>query len=264
MFSGIGGIELGFERQGFKTKWFVENEPYAQCVLKKRFPNTVIYDDVTNVDFRTVPKVDILTGGFPCQDISNAGKRTGIEGSRSSLWTYFCQAIGIIRPKFAFIENVSALLRRGLEKVLCDLASIGYDAEWHCVSASAIGAPHQRDRIFIIAYSNPGLYINQKEQIQTRGQATNNQIIRDAANTDNKRLSEQQSSRKKQQSRSGFNRLSVCEEWREINPSKTFLRRGDDGISNRIHRIRCLGNAVVPVVAEVFAKAIKETNIKAK
>ena len=154
LFSGIGGIELGFEKQGFKTEWFVEREPYAQEILKKRFPRTKIYDDVTTLDFKTIPKVDILTGGFPCQDISNAGKRAGIEGSRSSLWKYYFKAIREIRPKIAFIENVSALLNRGLDVVLADLASIGYDAEWYCVSASAVGANHQRDRIFIIAYPN--------------------------------------------------------------------------------------------------------------
>ena len=85
LFSGIGGIELGFEREGFETVWCIERDSYAQQILRKRFPNAIIYDDVTTIDFTTVPKVDILTGGFPCQDISNAGKRVGITGSRSSL-----------------------------------------------------------------------------------------------------------------------------------------------------------------------------------
>lgn len=151
LFSGIGGIEIGFEKAGFETKWFVENEPYARAILKKRFPNAKIYGDITKIDFGTVPKVDILTGGFPCQDISNAGTRTGIKGSRSSLWKYYLKAIRILRPKFAFIENVSALLNRGLNVVLADLTTVGYDAEYHCVPASAVGAPHRRDRIFIIA-----------------------------------------------------------------------------------------------------------------
>lgn len=91
LFSGIGGIELGFERAGFHTKWFVEYDPYAQEILRKRFPKAKIYGDITKIDFRDVPKVEILTGGFPCQDISNAGKRAGIEGSRSSLWKYYCE-----------------------------------------------------------------------------------------------------------------------------------------------------------------------------
>lgn len=166
LFSGIGGIELGFERQGFKTKWFVENNPYAKEILKKRFPNTYIYGDITKIDFKSIPKVDILTGGFPCQDISNAGKRAGIEGSRSSLWKYYLKAIGEIRPKVAFIENVSALLNRGLDTVLTDLASVGYDAEWYCVPASSVGAWHKRDRVFIISYpTNIGLQNKTNEQV---------------------------------------------------------------------------------------------------
>lgn len=152
LFSGIGGIEIGFKRQGFKTEWFVENDKYAQEILKKRFPETIIFDDITQVDFRTVPQVEILTGGFPCQDISNAGKQKGIEGERSGLWQEFKRAISEIRPKVAFIENVSALTHRGLDTVLCDLAEIRYDAEWYCVRASDVGAWHRRERIFIIAY----------------------------------------------------------------------------------------------------------------
>jgi len=151
LFSGIGGIEIGFEKQGFKTKWFVENDLYAREVLKKRFPEAILYGDITKIDFTKVPRVDILTGGFPCQDISNAGKRAGIEGSRSSLWKHYLRAISVLRPRYALIENVSALLGRGLDVVLCDLAQVGYDAEYHCVSASSVGAPHRRDRIFIVA-----------------------------------------------------------------------------------------------------------------
>ncbi len=153
LFSGIGGIELGFERAGgFETAWFVENDPHAQAVLRKHWPDAAIYDDVTTVDFTNVPRIDILTGGFPCQDISNAGKRAGIEGSRSGLWSHCVRAVRDLRPRLAMFENVSALTRRGLDAVLCDLAAIGYDAEWYCVPAAAVGAPHRRDRIAILAY----------------------------------------------------------------------------------------------------------------
>ena len=167
LFSGIGGIEIGFEKEGFKTKWFIEKEPYAQAILKKRFPGTIIYEDVTKIDFRTVSKVDVFTGGFPCQDISGAGKKVGIEGSRSSLWKYYAKAIRILRPRIAFIENVSALTIRGLNVVLSDLAKIGYDAEWYNISASSVGAFHQRERIFIIAYPNsnrePNVSFNERQ-----------------------------------------------------------------------------------------------------
>lgn len=108
LFSGIGGIELGFERAGgFKTIWFIEKEPYAQAILRKHWPDTPVYGDITKIDFTKLPKPDILTGGFPCQDISNAGKRKGIEGERSGLWKEYLRAIGEIRPRFVFVENVS-------------------------------------------------------------------------------------------------------------------------------------------------------------
>ena len=155
LFSGIGGIELGFEREGFTTKWFVEWDEYCQAVLRKNFKGAKIYGDIQKINFDELEKVDILTGGFPCQDISVAGKGKGIiEGKRSSLWKHFHRAIGEIRPKYAVIENVSALTFRGLCNVLADLAEIGYDAEWVCLRASDFGALHRRERIFIIAYSN--------------------------------------------------------------------------------------------------------------
>ena len=106
----------------------------------------------------------MLTGGFPCQDISNAGKRAGIKGSRSSLWKHYARAISEIRPRIVFIENVAALTQRGLDTVLCDLAKIGYDAEWHCIPASAVGAPHKRDRIIILGYSEHVGWDAAKEQ----------------------------------------------------------------------------------------------------
>ena len=181
LFSGIGGIELGFEKQGFKTLWFIENDLYAREIIRKRFPKADIYDDVTQIDFKTIPKIDILTGGFPCQDISNAGKRAGIEGRRSSLWKYYLEAIRILRPRYALIENVSALLNRGFDVILADLAEVGYDAEWHCVPASAVGALHRRDRIFILAYPQLCGYIHRqiKEQSTERGK----QAFRDIGST---------------------------------------------------------------------------------
>ena len=155
LFSGIGGIELGLERAGgFETAWFCDCEPYAVAILNKHWPGTPVYEDVTKLDFANVPKIDVLTGGFPCQDISNAGKRAGIEGSRSGLWSYCAQAISALRPRLALFENVAALTQRGLDTVLGDLAALGYDAEWYCFPAKAVGAPHQRDRIVILAYPN--------------------------------------------------------------------------------------------------------------
>ena len=153
LFSGIGGIELGFEREGFETRWFVENNPYCQEVLKQHFPKATIYGDITKLDFSKLEQVEVLTGGFPCQDISVAGYKMGIkEGKRSSLWQYYKEAIRVLRPEYAVIENVPNLINLGLDTVLANLAEIGYNAEWFCLSASQVGAPHRRERIFIIAY----------------------------------------------------------------------------------------------------------------
>lgn len=153
LFSGIGGIELGFEREGFHTRWFVENNPYCQAVLRKHWKKARIYGDITKLDLSKLPKVQILTGGFPCQDISVAGKKVGLkEGKRSSLWSFYAKAIGILQPEVALIENVPNLINLGLDIVLTDLAEMGYDAEWFCLSASEIGAPHLRQRLFVIAY----------------------------------------------------------------------------------------------------------------
>jgi len=158
LFSGIGGLELGFERTGrFKTIWHCEIEPYPSAVLEKNFPGVVNYGDITKVDWSKVERPDVLVGGFPCQDISVAGKGQGIkEGTRSGLWSEYARAIRELRPRYVVVENVAMLARRGLVRVLGDLASLGYDAEWFTIRASDVGAPHRRERLFIIAHSNGG------------------------------------------------------------------------------------------------------------
>jgi DNA (cytosine-5)-methyltransferase 1 len=154
LFSGIGGIDLGLERAGMRTRWFSEIDPYASRVLKKHWPDVPNYGDITQIDFRAVEPVDVLAGGFPCQDVSNAGKREGIDGERSGLWSEYARAIGELRPRYVFVENVAALLVRGLDRVLGDLAALGYDAEWDCIPAAAVGAPHLRDRLYLVAYTS--------------------------------------------------------------------------------------------------------------
>ena len=152
LFAGIGGFSLGLERAGMKCAWQVEIDPYARAVLNKHWPDVPKHDDV-----RTFPpthtqdfSVDLICGGFPCQDISYAGKGAGLAGARSGLWHEFARIIGEIRPKYVLVENVAALLTRGMGEVLGTLASLGYDAEWHVISASAVGAPHRRERVWII------------------------------------------------------------------------------------------------------------------
>ena len=152
LFSRIGGIDLGFERAGIDTLWQVEIDPYCRNLLEMRFPNAARYEDVNKVGSHNLQPVDIISGGFPCQDISYAGKGAGIDGSRSGLWSQLHRVIGELRPRFALIENVPALLKRGLDRVLSDLADIGYDAEWQVISAKDVGAPHLRKRVWIVAY----------------------------------------------------------------------------------------------------------------
>ena len=154
--SGIGGFALAAQWVWGKEHnivEFVERELYCQQVLGQHWPTVNIHSDICDFVFRG-DSVDLITGGFPCQDISIAGKGVGIEGERSGLWTEFKRIIGECRPKFALIENVPALTFRGLDRILCDLAEIGYDAEWQSISASEVGAWHKRERIWIVAYSN--------------------------------------------------------------------------------------------------------------
>ena len=157
LFSGIGAFSLGLERAGMRTVAFVEIDPFCRRVLAKHWPEVRCYDDVQMLTAdRLVAdniSVDIICGGFPCQDISVAGRGAGLAGERSGLWSEFARLIGEIRPSYAIVENVAALLGRGLGTVLGDLAALGYDAEWHCIPASAIGAPHIRDRVWVVAYA---------------------------------------------------------------------------------------------------------------
>lgn len=177
LFSGYGGLDLAVEEfTGGETVWHVEFDKAPSKVLEKNFPGMPNYGDIRKVDWSQVEPIDILTGGFPCQDVSLAGRRAGMqEGTRSGLWSEFANAIDQLRPRLVVIENVRGLLNAkaisdveypdeildeaGREPILnaiatvCgDLADLGYDAEWCLVPASAAGAPHQRNRIFITAY----------------------------------------------------------------------------------------------------------------
>ena len=171
LFSGIGGFELGFQRAGFNIAAMCDNEPFCQAVLRKHFPGVPIYADVHDITAARLAadgvEVDVVTGGFPCQDISLAGKGAGLTGARSGLWYEYHRIIDEVRPTWAVIENVSALRARGLDAVLGSLAAIGYDAEWHCIPAAAVGAPHRRDRVWIVAHAarlQPGRPVERAER----------------------------------------------------------------------------------------------------
>jgi DNA (cytosine-5)-methyltransferase 1 len=149
LFSGIGGLDLGFEQAGLVCKWQVEIDPFATKVLQKHWPEIPKHGDIRTFE---PTAVDVVCGGFPCQDISNAGRRAGIEGERSGLWSEYIRVVREIRPRFVVVENVGALLVRGIGRVLGDLAESGYDAEWDVLRASRFGAAHRRERVFIVAY----------------------------------------------------------------------------------------------------------------
>ena len=167
LFSGIGGFSLGLERTGgFETVAFCEIEEFPRRVLAKHWPGVPCYHDVTKLTSDILDRdgisVDVITGGFPCQDISTAGKQAGMDaGTRSGLWSEIVRLIGELRPQYVIVENVAALLsgpskQRGgwLGRILGDLAECGYDAEWENIPASAVGAPHRRERVWIVAHAN--------------------------------------------------------------------------------------------------------------
>ena len=155
LFSGIGGFSLAAQwvwGDELEIVGFCEIEKYAQKVLQKNFPGVPIYDDITKLNGKDFKNIDLLTGGFPCQDISVAGKGAGLEGARSGLWFEMHRIIREVRPRFALIENVPMLTVRGGTRVIADLAEIGYDAEWTIIGADDVGAWHRRKRIWIVAY----------------------------------------------------------------------------------------------------------------
>lgn len=236
LFSGIGGFSLGLERtQGFKTVAFCEIEPFPRRVLAKHWPEVPCYEDVRTLTAERLAAdgigVDVICGGFPCQDLSVAGAGAGLAGSRSGLWSEIRRLVGELGPRFIIVENVSALLSRGLGVVLGDLASLGYDAEWHCIPASNVGHPHERDRIWIVAYPR-------QKRIQGKFTQALQRIFALQRGENVRRASD----------------------WRERPDLPTPLFRGGrDGIPNWMDRIGCCGNAVVPQIPELIGNAILES-----
>lgn len=243
LFAGIGGFDLGFERAGFKTSWQVEIDPFCQKVLAKNFPEAERFGDIRKCGSHNLKPVDVICGGFPCQDISNAGLRAGIEGERSGLWKEYARIICELRPKFVVVENVAALLGRGMGVVLGDLAEIGYDAEWKIISARSVGANHRRDRLWIVAYpeGQPFLELPQAS------------ILADAECVGQSGQGEHESPFDSQENpfreASGF-----VDAFRK--GTLPYVCRRHDGISPSMDRNRVLGNAVVPKIPEMIARRI--------
>ncbi|MEV6523136.1 DNA cytosine methyltransferase [Longispora sp. NPDC051575] len=154
--SGFGGLDLAVEVVlGGRLAWYAETDPAASRVMAEHWPGVVNHGDIRALDWTRLENVDVVTAGFPCQDISNAGRRAGITGPSSSLWSVIADGVRVLRPPLVFVENVAALRRRGLDVVLADLAALGYDTSWLSLRASDLGAAHRRDRMFLLA-TQPG------------------------------------------------------------------------------------------------------------
>jgi DNA (cytosine-5)-methyltransferase 1 len=151
LFAGIGGFDLGFERAGIATAWQVEQDPYCRSILERHFPDAERFEDVREVGGAELRPVDGITAGFPCQPVSVAGRGLAQADDRW-LWPEVARIVGDLRPRYVVLENVAALLGRGMGDVLGDLSALGYDAEWAVVPAAAVGAPHLRNRVWIVAY----------------------------------------------------------------------------------------------------------------
>jgi DNA (cytosine-5)-methyltransferase 1 len=227
-FSGIGGFSFAAERLvgGFETVQFVEWDPYCQKILNQHWPSTPIHGDIQT--FYPQPfSADVICGGFPCQDISVAGHQAGIKiGTRSGLFYELIRIIRLVRPRYVVLENVAAIVTNGLGIVLGELAEAGFDCEWSCIRASDLGACHRRDRWWLVAYPNG----SGSQRLGREGEL--------------RKTGEKKSPRWN----SRYTMLNP--EWRS-HVSKPLLFRGDDGLSNRVDRIRALGNSVVPQVAAV-------------
>lgn len=245
LFSGIGGFSLGLERTGgFETVAFCEIDEAPRRVLAKHWPEIICYHDVRELTAARlasdgIAKVGILTGGFPCQDLSSSGKQAGINGARSGLWSEIVRLVGELRPDFLIVENVSALLNgeggAWFSRVLGDLAAVGFNAEWQCIPTSYVGLPHSRDRVFIVAYPecfgclrlDEGIKrFRPKVYMESLGPWWSDQI---------KLLP------------------TVGELFSE--PSSDIVRN-DDGLSEGLDRLKGAGNSISPQIAELIGYVI--------
>jgi DNA (cytosine-5)-methyltransferase 1 len=236
LFSGIGGFSLGLERAGMETVAFCEVSPKCRHLLKHHWPEVPQYDDVCTLTAERLAAdgiaVDVICGGFPCQDISLNGDGAGIEGARSGLWREFARLICEIRPGVVVVENVSAIVNRGLSTVLGDLASLGYDAWWDCARASNFGAPQLRDRFWCVAYSEGG--------------EAGEQIARNCHRVFEEARAEQASQA------GGRAGLLGGHDW----SPEPAICRVVDGVSVNVDRVSVLGNAVIPEIPYRIGRAI--------
>ena len=287
LFSGIGGLDLGLERSGFEIAWQIEIDDFCQKILKKHWPDVPKYQDVFSVDFVELPKVDLLCGGFPCQPVSYAGKRRGSQDERW-LWPEFNRAICEIKPRWILVENVPGLLSaengRLFGGILRDLAAGGYDAEWDCIPAAAFGAPHLRYRVFLVAHSNQIRWqfggsnknaesdVADSNQIRWHGWAGASRQNRRAKFENGSKNGESDMADSLEQGLEVFScqsgnfipELKATKrgsKWWQWWSTESNVGRMAHGVPSRVDRIRGLGNAVVPQIAEWIGNLILQIEI---
>jgi DNA (cytosine-5)-methyltransferase 1 len=260
LFAGAGGGILGGKLLGWRTVCAVEWEPYPASVLCARqndglLPPFPIWDDVQTFDGRPWRGiVDVVSGGFPCQDISSAGKGAGIEGERSGMWKHMARVVGEVRPRFVFVENSPMLIHRGLARVLGDLATLGYDSRWTVMGAADVGAPHQRDRLWVVAHSNGlrELQPSRSERKEWNGSGISGQTLADTK------------CRKPELGwdDAGMGRLKELGSqgdagtgWWSIEPD---VGRVADGVAARMDRLKAIGNGQVPLCAATAWRYLSE------
>jgi DNA (cytosine-5)-methyltransferase 1 len=278
LFAGAGGGILGGKLLGWRTVCAVEWEPYAASVLAARqndgvLPPFPIWDDVQSFDGRPWRGiVDVVSGGFPCQDISVAGKGAGIDGARSGMWSHMARIIGEVRPRHVFVENSPALLTRGLGRVLGDLAALGYDCRWTVLGAADVGAPHQRDRFWLVANASSGRRggAERWQMEQSRG-AQAERTSQAVANADSMRELQPQGSERDQRGRPcncGSDMANADSTQRQGSSlsirtraqyadacgsswwqSEPDVGRVAHGVAARVDRLKAIGNGQVPLCA---------------
>ena len=278
LFSGIGGFSLGLERAGMTTVAFCEIEPYCRAVLRKHWPEVPIYEDIRTLTADVLERdgiaVDAICGGFPCQDLSHAGKRAGLEGERSGLWGEYRRLIGELRPRFVIVENVPGLLSLGMGTVLGDLAALGYDAVWDCIPASAIGARHRRDRVWIIATdaSGKGLHFgklhpgiqgqaqrdDRREAAFVGGKTSKAEVLADTFGGRRPGPRQPIDASHSAPGREGKATEPLDGRIGDFWRTEPDVGRVANGVPNRAHRLKSLGNAVVPQIPELIGRAIME------
>ena len=263
LFAGIGGFDLGLERAGMSVRWQVENNPWCQRVLAKHWPNVTRYGDIKQVDWHTIEPVDLVCGGFPCQPFSLAGKRKGFDDDRY-LWPEVVRCLGAVRPTWFLGENVPGIIKVALDQVCADLEALGYAIQPICVPACAVDAPHQRQRVWILAYAGcAGLPCGGFRS----GEAQTGEV-RDCGATDSREdvadpLSEQserrlygaewgQRSEGQAPCDGGPGRGVENVGW----PVEPSVGRVAHGVPARVDRLRGLGNAVVPQIVEWLGRCI--------